>query len=53
MSGGQSFDHCSGQAAPLAPVALLQFRHRPGELPHRQHLDLVGQRRALLTKIEP
>ena len=43
MCRGESFDHGGGHAAPFAPVTPLEQCHRPGELPERKHLDLVGQ----------
>gem|GEM_PF-5478858 len=43
MCCGESFDHGSGHTAPLTPVMMLKLCHRPGELPHRKHLNLIGQ----------
>jgi len=43
MRCGESFNRGGGHAAPLTPVTMLKQCHRPGELPHRKHLDLVGQ----------
>ncbi len=46
----QRLDHCGGQAAPLGPMAVLEFGHGPREFSEREDLDLVRQSGELLTE---